>query len=148
MDKYPNFKWWRQLVYVPICNGLLSSPSFVFSFSIIKHCQTSLTCLLLPLQHYTNKPHLTHTTPQLTRPLLINQLTVTCSGEIFGLVVTDMQIHHDQIFRGLRTVVSRAVSVAPLGQLSWPLSHSATHFLNLSRLGIVGAHLMTAPSLC
>ena len=65
VDKYPNFKW-IQLVYVPICNGLLCSPSFVFS--IIKHCQTSLACLLLPLQHYTNKPHLTHTTPQLTRP--------------------------------------------------------------------------------
>ena len=64
-----------------------------FSEFSLKHRQTSLTCLLLPLQHYTNKPHLTHTTPQLTRPLLINQLTVTCSGEIFGLVVTDMQIH-------------------------------------------------------
>ena len=84
-----------------------------------------------------------HNTPA-NAAMLINQLTVTCSGEIFGLVVTDMQIHHDQIFRGLKTVVSRAVSVAPLGQLSWPLSHSATHFLNLARLGIVGAHLLTA----
>ena len=52
-------------------------------------------------------------------------------------------LDHDPILRGLKTVVSRAVAAAPLGQLSWPLSHSATHFLNLARLGIVGAHLMT-----
>ena len=114
-------------------------------FSVIKHCQTSLTCLLLPLQHYTNKPHLTHTTPQLTRPLLINQLTVTCSGEIFGLVVTDMQIHHDQILRGLKTVVSREQWQRP-PSVSFP---GHCHILPLTSsiwpgCRIVGAHLMTA----
>ena len=141
--KYPNLRR-RQLVYVPICNGLLCSLSFLCNQTLSNIADMSAPPSPTLHQQTTSD---SHNTPA-NAAMLIKQLTVTCSWEIFGLVVTDMQIHHDQIFRGLRTVVSRAVSVAPLGQLSWPLSHSATHFLNLSRLGIVGAHLMNAPSLC
>ena len=86
--KYPNLKW-RQLVYVPICNGLLCSPSFLCNQTLSNIADMSAPPSPTLHQQTTSD---SHNTPA-NAAMLINQLTVTCSGEIFGLVVTDMQIH-------------------------------------------------------
>ena len=134
MDKYPNFKW-IQLVYVPICNGLLCSPSFLCNQTLSNIADMSAPPSPTLHQQTTSDSHNTPANAAIAhKPAHHNMFWGDFRSRGYRYADTFICLDHDPILRGLKTVVSRAVAAAPLGQLSWPLSHSATHFLNLARL--------------
>ena len=105
--KYPNLKW-RQLLYVPICNGLLCSPSFLCNQTLSNIADMSAPPSPTLHQQTTSDSHNTPANAAIAhKPAHHNMFWGDIWSRGYRYADTFICLDHDPILRGLKTVVSR-----------------------------------------